>query len=261
MTRFKLPTQVAQARWGDNTFRGYSVDRDLAGSARAWDAVALAVGHHGLDSTDAAVLDDIVVCALAADPRIWPLKVVRLLSAYGHATTGTVAGIYCTEAARVGWRAYFIAGELLAELVGLPDQVSRRSAVEARLARGQTIPGYGVAHRDHDERATAFARCLRERGRTTRQHWMIAQEVDALLAPKGIRINMGAAGAAAMLDLGFTLEQLLALGPHLVLPNYLANAVEGAEQAPQILRTLPAEAIEDRTPPARLSPRAQAKRK
>ncbi len=254
-----LPTRVAQAVWGDNRFRGYSVNTELAGRIDAWSAVSLAVGHRILSPDEAAVLDDVVVCALAADPRIWPLKIVRLLSAYGHTTTGTVAGMYCTEAADIGWRAYFIAGEFLESLASLPDATAWGQDIESRIDRRERFPGYGVAHRHQDERVTALAACLDAKGRTSGRHWSLARELDVLLAPRGVRMNMGAAGAAALMDLGFTPTQLLALGPYLVAPNYLANAVEGAEQRPATLRRLPAESIDDRTPKARLSPRATAR--
>ncbi len=256
-----LRTGVAAARWDDNLFCGNSVRDALAGNITAWSSIALAVRHRALTPDEEALLDDVVVCALAADPRIWPLKIVRLLSSYGHVTTGTIAGMYCTEAARIGWRAYFIAGEFLASLAACPDPQARRAEVEARLSRKETLPGYGVAHRRQDERATALAACLANRGRTGGKHWTIASEVDAALASRGIRINMGAAGAAVLLDLGFSVDQLLALGPYLVYPNYLANAVEGAKQAPRILRQLPEATLDDRTPPPRKSPRAQSTRR
>lgn len=255
MSRRPLRTRVAAARWDDNEYCGNSVRRDLAGSAVAWDAIALAVGHRRLTGEEAAVLDDIVVCALAADPRIWPLKIVRLLSAYGHVTTGTLAGMYCTEAAEIGWRAYFIAGRFL-EAIAQFDDESREEELLNRLARKELLPGYGVAHRRHDERATALESCLEKRERTSGTYWQLAMQIDELLEPRKIRINMGAAGAAALMDLGFSVQQLLALGPYLVFPNYLANAVEGAAQAPELLRRLPADTIDDRTPAPRKSPRA-----
>lgn len=251
-----LHTRVAAARWGDNLYCGYSVAEQLAGRASAWSSISLAVGYRLLTPDEAAVLDDIVVCALAADPRIWPLKVVRLLSAYGHLTAGTIAGMYCTEAANIGWRAYFIAGLFLEALASCDDERGREAMLDRRIANKETLPGYGVAHRHQDERATALGKCLEARGRSNGKHWRIAQQVESRLASRGIRINMGAAGAAALMDLGFDTEQLLALGPYLVWPNYLANAVEGAAQAPHILRTLPASAIDDQTPAARQSPRA-----
>lgn len=252
-----ITTRVAAARWGDNLYRGFSVRDDLAGRVDTWTAISLAVGHRRMSAEEAGVLDDVAVCALAADPRIWPLKIVRLLSAYGHVTTGTIAGIYCTEAARIGWRAYFIAGEFLEAIAGHPDAEARRADLFGRLERKENLPGYGVAHRHRDERASALGTCLAAKGRTTGAYWKLASEVESLLAPKGIHINMGAAGAAAMMDLGFSPSQMLALGPYLVYANYLANAVEGAEQAPQLLRRLPESAIEDRTPSPRLSPRAR----
>lgn len=254
----RIRTNVAAARWGDNRYRGFSVRDELAGRIDTWSAISLAVGHRRLTTAEAAVLDDVAVCALAADPRIWPLKIVRLLSSYGHVTTGTIAGIYCTEAARIGWRAYFIAGEFLAELSECADASARQANLSARLSRKENLPGYGVAHRDRDERATALSTCLESKGRTTGKHWKLAHEIEDLLAPKGIHINMGAAGAAVMMDLGFLPTQLLAMGPYLVYANYLANAVEGAAQAPEILQRLPSDTIEDRTPSPRLSPRARA---
>lgn len=71
-------------------------------------------------------------------------------------------------------------------------------------------------------------------------------------------MNIAAATAAVFLDVGFSPSQIGSLGPVLLLPNYLANAVEGAEQAPLILQRLPTEAIDDQTPSPRLSPRARA---
>ena len=257
----RIPTAVAAARWDDNVFRGFSVRDDLAGRIDAWSAISLAVGHRRLTQEEAAVLDDIVVCALAADPRIWPLKIVRLLSSYGHATAGTVAGIYCTEAARIGWRAYFIAAEFLEELATCTDAAAREAELTARLQRKENLPGYGVAHRRRDERAAALRECLKHKGRTTGLYWRLAGEIETLLAPKGIFINMGAAGAAAMLDLGFSPKQLLALGPYLVYANYLANAVEGADQASEVHRRLPSHTIKDESPSLRRSPRALASAK
>ncbi len=86
--------------------------------------------------------------------------------------------------------------------------------------------------------------------------WTLLQEVDALLRPRGAPMNIAAASAAVFLDLGFTPAQLEALGPYLLFPNYLANALEDATQAPSLLRRLPADNLEDRTPPPRRSPRA-----
>ncbi len=252
-----LRTRVAQARWGDNRFWGYSVLAELAGTTTQWSAISLAVGHRRLTDREARLLDDVIVCSLAADPRIWPLKVVRLLSAYGNVAPGLVAGVLCTEGGFMGWRAYAPAATFLQTIArDAPSSDARIAMLDALRARGDYAPGFGVAFRRADERATALARCVRSREMDGGRFWTLLQEVDALLRPRGAPMNIAAASAAVFLDLGFTPAQLEALGPYLLFPNYLANALEGATQAPSLLRRLPADNLEDRTPPPRRSPRA-----
>ena len=60
-----------------------------------------------------------------------------------------------------------------------------------------------------------------------------------------------------LLDLGFDVRQVSVMGHMLILPTIVANAVEGAAQAPAILRCLPDDAIDYNGPPPRLSERAQ----
>ena len=44
------------------------------------------------------MLDDLaVILSGAADPRIWPLKITRLVGSYGGTIAGFVAGQLCTE--------------------------------------------------------------------------------------------------------------------------------------------------------------------
>src|SRR5262249_2861665 len=93
----RLVTRVGRALWGDNRFRGFSVGDELAGATDLWSLVALAVGHRPLGADECAILDDLAACGCAADPRIWPLKAVRLGSAYGRFTPGLVAGLLAID--------------------------------------------------------------------------------------------------------------------------------------------------------------------
>lgn len=258
-TRLKLPTRVAAARWGDNLYCGHSVRDDLAGKISAWSAVSLAVGHRLLEREEESLLDDFVVCALAADPRIWPLKVARLLSSYGNFPVALVASMYCTEGGPIGWHMNAEAGQLLADLVSLDGEANRREHVRRVFVERKFVPGFGVGHREEDERAVALKGCVTRRGFADRRHWKVMLQVDEELRALNRPVNISGVSAAMMLDLGFSPTQLYAFGPSAAYPNYLANAVEGAAQAPEILRRLPASAIEDRTPASRKSPRAQGK--
>jgi len=157
----------------------------------------------------------------------------------------------------MGWGTYAPAARFLHALARVPA-TDRNSYVAAEVDRLRHVPGFGVAFRDQDERATALAKCVRARGYEDGEHWRALVAANEFMKRRGAPMNIAAATAAVFLDIGFTPSQVGALGPVLLLPNYLANAVEGAEQAPEILRRLPSHAIEDRTPSLRLSPRAQA---
>lgn len=247
-----LPTRVGAAAWGDNLFRGSSVSQDLAGRVSQWELLALAVGHSSLPPEDVPLLDDLVVCCIAPDPRIWPLKIVRLLSAFGHPIAGTIAGTYSTEGSPFGWRSCANAAEFL---VAVAEARRTRDLQDAlRASHDGPFPGYGVPFREEDERVVALRKCVTQRARPDDFYWKLAHEIEGegTAAP----INIGGASGALLLDRGFTPKQILGVGPILAHPNYLANAMEGAEQAPAVLRELPTNAIDDQTTPERRSPRA-----
>ncbi|MGH1345484.1 MAG: hypothetical protein ACRBN8_28225 [Nannocystales bacterium] len=253
----ELPTSVGRADRGENQFRGFAVGSQLAGKTEHWSALSLAVGHRCLSQRECEILGDVVVCSLAADPHIWPLKVTRLVSSFGNGVPALAAGMLSTAGGFMGWGTYAPAASFLQSLAALP-LAERDTHLDAEVERLHHIPGFGVAFREQDERAVALAKCVRSRGYEDGEHWRTLIAADARLQPRGAPMNIAAATAAVFLDRGFSPAQLGALGPVLLLPNYLANAVEGAEQSPQMLQRLPSETIEDRTPAPRLSPRARA---
>lgn len=253
---YELPTSVGRADVGENQFRGFAVGAQLAGHARLWSALSLAVGHRALGDADCQLLADVVVCSLAADPHIWPLKVTRLVSSYGNAVPAMAAGMMSTAGGFMGWGTYAPAARFLRELAGIPVH-ARNTYIDAQVTKRRHIPGFGVAFRSHDERASALADCVRKRGYGEGEHWQVLLAAHEILRDRRAPMNIAAATAAVFLDVGFSPSQIGALGPVLLLPNYLANAVEGAEQAPEILRRLPNSAIQDRTPSPRMSPRAR----
>ncbi len=255
--RHRIRTSVGRAENGENQFRGFAVGAHLAGSARYWSALSLAVGYRPLSERECDILGDVVVCSLAADPRIWPLKVTRLVSSFGNTVPALAAGMLSTAGGFMGWGTYAPASRFLQTLAGTPA-VDRGSYIDAEVERLRHIPGFGVAFRDRDERATALAACVRQRGFDGGKYWQVLFVANEVLEQRGAPMNVAAATAALLLDIGFSPSQIGALGPVLLLPNYLANAVEGAAHASAFLQHLPTDAIEDRTPTPRLSPRARA---
>jgi len=251
--RLVLPTRVGRAEHGENSFFGFSVGAELAGRTVVWSALSLAVGYRTLTFDECAILDDMVVCSLAADPHIWPLKATRLLSSFGRFLPGLVAGMLCTSGGFMGWGTYAPAARFLQAFARADDPAA---VVEETLATVQHVPGFGIAFRTEDERVVAFRPCVESRGFERGIHWKALCRAESIMRARRAPMNIASASAAVLLDIGFEPAQIDALGPLVLLPNYLANAVEGARQQPEVLRRLPPNAIDDRTPPPRESPRA-----
>lgn len=259
-----MKTRVALATHGDNSFRGYSVLRELSGKTSVAAAIALASGMREIDAGDAAVLDDVLVCSLAADPRIWPVKVSRLLSSYGGTVAGYGGAHLWLEGANVSPWPTRDCGELLArfarELGDAPASHEVERVVDARIAAKQIFPGFGVVFRGEDERMVALEQCLRARGREGRPYWRLMRAMEAaLLRHKKLLANAGAGVAAACMDVGMTPKQSAIFATACASVCFLANAVEGAEAAPAELQRLERIRYDGAAP--RRSPRASTDRR
>jgi hypothetical protein len=258
----RLSTRVGHAEHGDNRFRGRSVHDELTGALPYWSLVALAVGHTPLSAEQCSVLDALSVASSAADPRIWPLKAVRLGSTYGSATLGLCAGLLVTDGVH-GPRACVDAAELIAavmrEVGEDPTDDVLGSALGPRFAaRMFPLPGFGVAARDVDERVVAFDDWCSRTGREHGRYWRLMRRIEAIaIGARRTPVNVSGAAAAVLLDLGFSAAQVHLPAVMLVLQNFVANAVEGAAQAPEVLQRLPQDSVRYVGAPPRRSPRAR----
>lgn len=265
MNRPSLPalsTRVGQARHGDNHFFGFSVATELAGCETVTGLIAMSVTGRRLSPEERAVLDDIAVVMTVADPRIWPLKLTRVLSAYGSALPAMAAANLCIERAHIGHFTTGIAAERLVDVANavgdaVTDEERLSEAVGSLLARHGRFMGFGVPFRAVDERVATLGRCIAARNRERHRYWRLFGAVSAvMLASRGLRPNVGLAVAAACLDLGLTPREISLIAVALGQTDYLANAVEGALQAPGVLRELPADRVRYVGQPARVSERS-----
>ena len=265
MSNTTIVTHVGHADWNENHFRGHAVNAELVGRDGWASVFSLAVGGPRLKGDDAGVLEDVAVCALAADPRIWPVKVARLVAAYGSPLMGLAAGHAALEGALMGPVPTGAAGAMLIELrARLGDAITSRSAVaeliEESLKRGR-VAGFGVAFRGIDERVVAMKDCLRRRHRDDGVHWRLIMLLDEVMAEKkDLHVNFSMATAAILLDLGYSPPQITLIMSTFLDVCFYANVMEGAEQRSESLRELPASCIEYVGRAPRLSPRAEAKR-
>ena len=260
-----IETKVGFADAGENHFCGHRVREELAGRSTWASLMALAIGAPAIDSEAAAMIDDAATCTLAADPRIWPLKVTRLVSAYGGTLAGFCAGHMLLEEAIMGPWPTSKSAELLLEIrAALGDDLGDEAVarwLDGELASGRKLAGFGVPFRPIDERVIALTECVERRGRSSGTMWSLAMKLDRMLfEKKKVHGNQSLALGALFLDLGFTPPQISVLTTAILDLCFYANAIEEAALRSPALQTLPLESVEYVGRGRMTSPRALAKK-
>ena len=259
-----IKTRVAHADDGDNSFRGSSVNGELAGRDGWTSALSLAFGGPRLAAPTAALIEDLAVCSLAADPRIWPLKMARLVASYGVTLPAMAVGHLALEGAIVGAEPTGAAAEILTEWTSKLGVDPTREALEAHvdevLSHGR-VPGFGVAFRGHDERVEGIKACLAKRGFVAGRHWRLVTRLEeVMIARTKVRLNLAMASAAVLLDLGYAPKQVRMWMSAFLDVCFYANVVEAAEQKSPELLSIPRGLVAYVGRAARSSPRALAKK-
>lgn len=257
-----LSTRVGHATSGDNLYCGYAAIGELTGRDGFWSVVSLAAGGPRLDARAERLLDAMCAAGLAADPRIWPMKLVRVVASHGGTMAAYAAGLVWLEAATIGpWSAGACARFYLELAASLGDRTDDRdvvrNAVRAMLDGGRRLPGFGVPFRAEDERVGGIRAYVQRHGHDEGRFYRLVEHVDAAVRQaRGTRINIVGVDAALLLDLGMTPRSVEVIVAMLAAPNVLANAVEGAEHAPAVLQRLPPATARYVGPAPRPSPRA-----
>ena len=254
-------TRTAHWGWHEHRYFGHRVFEQLAGRETLTGLTVLSVLGRRLASEACAVVDDVACTLTLADPRIWPLKLTRLIAAYGSTLPAAAAGLLSEEGARIGpWTGAKSAEVLLGFDAALGSRVDEpefvRSVVKEHLDAHRFVWGFGTPFRGEDERLVAFRECIRRRGRESLHFWRLMEVLSsAVREVRGTEPNMGIAVAAAFLDLGLTARQVGSLSSALMQHMFLAHAVEGSAQGAS-LRELPASYVDYTGQGPRSSPRA-----
>ncbi len=262
-----LSTKVGHAGWGHNQHFGFDVGSQLAGHESLSGLLALAVCGRRFSAEDQRLLDDVAAAMTVTDPRIWPLKLTRLVSSYGRCLSAVAAVNLCIERAAVGhWTSGDAAAMLLEidrRLRALPkghDQGQLEVLLARMVAKQGRLMGFGVPFRDEDERVVLVAAAVERYGRHEGRYWRLLERVSAVMQRVcGVPPNIGAAVGAVCLDMGMTPAQASRISVALGQNVYLANAIEGAGQAPAVLQRLPDDCVDYQGKPLRRSPRTQDK--
>jgi hypothetical protein len=260
LTAESVPTRIAHAEWGDNRLQGHSVANDLLGAEPWLGIVALGVTGRRLTASERGILDDLGVIMTVADPRIWPLKLTRLVASYGDTLAGLAAGALAIDEALIGnWTFRDVAALLraLRRSVTIPDDFSSvEAACRAQLASSRRILGFGIAARPVDERVEMLKLRVAARGRDRLEYWTLFENVcEAVFRMKGLRPNIASAAAAVCLDLGFDERETAVICAFIGLSDFLPNAAEGAVQMSPLLQSLDPASIRYVGPPPRDSGR------
>jgi len=248
-----IETRVAHTGADELRLHGYRVFEQLLGRTTAAQALILGMTGVLLDPEAIAIVDDIVTAMSSADPRLWPFKVTRVASAYGSAATGLAATLIAGEGGMYGSNRLTACAAWLVE-VAARDPLGDDELVDAiRNSDG----AFGVLYRARDERLTALSAQVVKRQRHDRPYWRLCGRAIELARTRlQLEAHVYLALAALCLDLGFPRDSVAGLGFVLLFHDALANAIEGASQAPEVLRELPWTQIADHTVPRRTSPRS-----
>ncbi|NVB78465.1 MAG: hypothetical protein HOV81_08745 [Kofleriaceae bacterium] len=228
---------------------------ELLGRATTAQMVVLGISGTLLDDEQIAVIDDIVTAMSSADPRLWPFKVTRLAASHGTAPFGVAATLVAGEGGMYGSNRLLDAARWLAALGAKANGGTLTDdEVAAELAGAA---GFGVVYRARDERFEALVRQLERRRREHLPFTALCLQA-ARVARERIQVeaHVYLLVAAICLDLGLQPDAIAAFGVVFLFHDSLANAVEGARQAPTVLQALPRECVEYRGRAARRSPRA-----
>lgn len=251
-----IPTRVAALGYPEHRFRGHAVFGELVGTSYAA-LVALAVSGRMPDEADAELLDLLAAVTTVADPRIWPLKLARVVASYGGCLAGFSAAQLPLEGERIGPPITVHAARMLVELHAALDASRDEAAAVARgfVAGRARLVGFGIPMRPEDERYLALCAELTRRGRHTGTFYRVHEVLAAAVrAERGLAPNIGIGAAAMLLDLGYSPVEAAAIVHFVNQHVFIANAFEGASQSE--LRALPPEVVRYVGRAPRLSPRA-----
>jgi hypothetical protein len=251
------------AHWGydEHQYFGYRVFEELVGHETLTGLTALSTLGRRLPSNELGVLDDAATALTLADPRIWPLKLTRTVASYGGSLAGISAGLLAQEDARIGPWAVQRSAELLARWQSAASAAgaSLESTVGEYLATHPFVWGFGTPYRVRDERLVAFEQRIRLRERDGLTFWRLFQDVARIVhLTRKVPANMGMAVAAAFLDLGIRPEEMGVIVTALISHMFMANGVEGTQDAPAVLRCLPVSAVRYTGCAPRQSPASRA---
>lgn len=265
-TTDEVHTDVGRAGFGDNYFKGHAVLEELAGRESSWSLYSMAVGGPPLDRQDKELCEYLEAASMVTDPRIWLFKVCALVASYGCALVAQASTKLILDESFLGPGGVYLAARNLVEIHReLGESAHKQAAVDAciqrRIEEQGAMAGFGVVGRTYDERQRAIDEWLVDRGRTDGDYWKLSRRLeDAAQRLCGLRPNVALPIAQALLDMGYSPDQIKLLAMRMTDVILAAVSHDEAQRRSAILRRVPPESVTYRGPKPRLSPRAEQAR-
>jgi hypothetical protein len=230
-------SKIGQIGFDDHRFRGKSVLNHLIDHEDAISLIWLGLTGNSLLAEERQVLAWMAGAATAADARVWPLKITRLLSSYGNAYAGFYGGQLATPSDRIGAGSLHKSTQSLKELMNAIEMHGGQITAETLkpilakyLEKNPRINGFGVPFRKTDERLDAFLKRIQGHPFADRPYWKLACLLMKQMREfKGVEPNMSLAVAAVLLDLGIPAHQASFVCSLLIMsPAFSSHALEGS---------------------------------
>jgi hypothetical protein len=256
-----IVTRVAHAGVDDHRFFGHGMVQDLLGQETQTGLLGLGILGRRITPDERDLLDAMCVSLLAADPRIWPLRLGRLVASYGEMLAGYAVGQLSMIGPTLGGRTTTAAAEHLIALRTAIGEERDEAAVATRIAQfvrsEARLTGYGVPLREKDERLAGLRQYMLRSGRAKLPYWRLQEALSvALRKERPVEPNIIIGVAAGLLDMGCDPAQAGALGTFLIDQCFVGNTFEAAQQMSPDAQRLPDACIDYVGRAPRRSPRS-----
>ncbi|MEP7123375.1 MAG: hypothetical protein ABJE95_20785 [Byssovorax sp.] len=257
-------TRAGHIAYGRNRFCGADVFDELAAQVvTPGDLLARALGARALDEDDRELLRCAALALTSPDPRVWPLKLTRVLASYGNVFAGFYGAQLASATQKMGPNSGTGAAQALAWLLDQirddDDDEAFARKLDSYLAQVGRIGGFGVPFRDEDERQVALTRLLEHHPITRRRPWQMHLRMARVMrAAHGLQVNVVLPLVAIALDLGIAPRRAGLWMSLTMAHTFAAHAVEALDHDAPFLRELPVASIDYRGRAPRQSPAAAA---
>ena len=227
---------------GDNIFAEKSVNRELMIDPSFIRNVLVSSGCKEVCPDIIDLADAISTSSLAADPRIWPMKVIRLIASKTNAAIASSVMNICFSESVIGFNAAYMCRAQSCKYIDLIENMQESDVgdIKSLIKNEGYYWGFGVVKREKDERVTCFKRWFDSRvnswSERIRKRYTAYCVYEAMIGDiKPLNCNIALYFSFVLDVAGVPLNSTSSVVSCLVSPCYIINALEGSNDNGLIL--------------------------